>query len=84
MKTPEGLINDLRDKYLELSSDIARAEIASVTLMLDQNEHDMLYEQILCMKSYAKVVKSRANYARLKSEGLIKDTPYIKEEPEEI
>lgn len=67
MKKTEVLINDLRNEYLSLTREIAKAEFADATLSFDDTEHKNLQEQIEHMKNYAEVVKRRANYARTKS-----------------
>ncbi len=68
MQNLEILISNLRNEYLRTTDDIAKAEFADATIMLDAEEHDLLQEQIKHMKKYAESVKSRANYARIKSE----------------
>ena len=68
MQNLEILISNLRTEYLRTTDDIAKAEFADATIMLDAEEHDLLQEQIKHMKKYAESVKSRANYARIKSE----------------
>lgn len=62
------LINDLRNEYLSLTREIAKAEFADATLSFDDAEHKNMQEQIEHMKNYAEVVKRRANYARTKSD----------------
>lgn len=66
MKNVESLISSLREEYFRTQMDIAKAKFADATLMLDDTEHEMLREQISYMEEYAGIVKSRANYARLK------------------
>lgn len=77
MQKLEILISNLRTEYLRTTDDIAKAEFADATIMLDAEEHDLLQEQIKYMKKYAESVKSRANYARVKSEKQNKKTSGI-------